>query len=462
MVNLLKEEFKGLRNEGKKFSFIEEFRGDELTPIRIFNSLSSKKKFIFESGVIDNKEGRYSFIGFDLKEDLSSKGYSLEKAYEKTEEDFLRETNPFPYKGGLVGVVSYDLLASYEKKLSFNNLDEIGTEDFRFYLFDDYICYDHFKSRVSIVRTIDKENGNNYEGLIEKNKKLYEAFFSCKNIKGDDYKQEEAEVECNYTKEEYLEKVEKAKEYIKKGDVFQVVFSQRFKCKTNKSGLEIYREIRECNPSPYMYYMNFEDYEIIGASPESLVSVIEGSVITNPIAGTRKRGVNSIDDLNIERELLEDEKERAEHLMLVDLGRNDVGRVSEIGTVEVLDFMQIERFSHVMHITSKVRGRLKKGLTSLEALISCIPAGTLSGAPKIRAMEIIEELENRKRGFYGGAVGYFSYGGNMDMAIAIRTLVLKNKIAYIQAGGGIVYDSVGELEYEETLNKSAFLREVVR
>ncbi|MGL5150453.1 MAG: anthranilate synthase component I [Clostridium sp.] len=462
MINLSRDNYNNYLKKDKAFSLIEEFSADELTPISIFNSLKNTRTFIFESGVMDNNEGRYSFIGIKVKEKVSSKETSLEAGYKLTQINFEESTNPFPFKGGLVGIVSYDLLASYEKKLEMKNYDELKTEDFKFYLYDDYICYDHFKSKVFIVRTIDCNREEGYEELINLNNDLYDSFFRQVEVRKRNLGDKEIKFECNYKKNEYLEKVEKAKEYIRAGDIFQVVLSQRFKAETEKKGFDIYRDIREKNPSPYMYYMNFEDYEIIGASPESLVSVIDGEIITNPIAGTRKRGINNEDDIKIEGELLKDEKERAEHLMLVDLGRNDVGRVSEIGTVQVVDFMKILRFSHVMHITSKVKGKLREGITSLDALISCIPAGTLSGAPKIRAMEIIEELENRKRGFYGGAIGYFSYGGNMDMAIAIRTMILKNKIAYIQAGGGIVYDSVGEMEYEETINKSAVLREVLR
>ncbi|WP_303211244.1 anthranilate synthase component I family protein, partial [uncultured Clostridium sp.] len=216
------------------------------------------------------------------------------------------------------------------------------------------------------------------------------------------------------------------------------------------------------NPSSYMFYIDNGDFEIVGSSPESLVSVRDGIVTTNPIAGTRRRGRDEKEDKALEEELINDEKERAEHVMLVDLGRNDIGKISEVGSVKVEEFMNIERFSHVMHMTSKVSGKLKKGVDSIYALISTMPAGTVSGAPKIRAMEIIEELENRKRGIYAGAVGYFSYGGNMDMSIAIRTMVIKDKTAFLQAGGGIVYDSDPEKEYEESLNKMRILMEVLK
>ena len=259
-----------------------------------------------------------------------------------------------------------------------------------------------------------------------------------------------------------MKKVDRAKDYIKKGDIFQVVPSQRMYCKTEKPPLEIYRSLREGNPSPYMFFLDYYSYQVIGSSPERLVAVKGRKVMTNPIAGTRKRGRSKHEDLKLEEELINDEKERAEHVMLVDLGRNDIGRVSEVGTVEVKDFMKIERFSHVMHITSQVVGVLRKNKDAFDALASCLPAGTLSGAPKIRAIEIIEELEDKKRGIYGGAVGYFSYGGDMDMCIAIRTLVLRDKIAYLQSGGGVVYDSDSEKEFEETQNKLMALKEALR
>jgi anthranilate synthase component 1 len=313
-----------------------------------------------------------------------------------------------------------------------------------------------------IVKNIDKDDNRSFEEIKEEIKKIYNDISSYRGEVEEEPIKEDIEFEFNYTKEEYLEKIEKCKEYIRKGDIFQVVFSQQISCNTKKSGVEIYRRLREENPSPYMFYIDNGDFEIVGASPESLVSVKDGIVLTNPIAGTRKRGATPKEDLELEEELRADEKEKAEHVMLVDLGRNDIGRISEIGTVKVEEFMEIERFSHVMHMTSQVSGKLRKDLDSIQALISCMPAGTVSGAPKIRAMEIIEELENRKRGVYAGAVGYFSYGGNMDMSIAIRTAVIKDGKAFIQAGGGIVYDSDPELEYQETLNKARILMEVLR
>jgi anthranilate synthase component I len=261
-------------------------------------------------------------------------------------------------------------------------------------------------------------------------------------------------------KADFIKKVEKAKEYILQGDIFQVVLSQRLKAKFKGNPFDFYRKLRIQNPSPYMYYIDFGTSVIAGTSPENLIRVQEDTVITNPIAGTKPRGMTYERDLEIEKSLLEDEKELAEHRMLVDLGRNDLGKVCEFGSVLLEKYLEVEKYKYVMHLVSEVSGRLKKSHTALDALIACLPAGTVSGAPKIRAMEIINELEVSKRGVYGGAVGYISANGYIDFALAIRTMLLKDGFAYIQAGAGIVHDSVPELEYQETLNKlKAFLEE---
>lgn len=455
-------EFQLRKKQGKMFSFIKEFRGDFLTPIGIFNALGERGKFIFESGTRDNNFARYSYIGYGNSTEIIELN-SLEEVSEEVKREFNKTSNPFPFKGGAIGYTAYNLIGKYEPTLKYTNEDKMQVKDCSFKLYKDYICYDHFTHKVSIVKNIETDDSRSYEEIESEINKLYTEISNTKVCEVESNKNvEKIKFYSNYTKDEYIKKIEKCKEYIKQGDIFQVVFSQQITCKVNKSGLEIYRRLREENPSSYMFYINNGDCEIIGASPESLVSVREGIVVTNPIAGTRRRGKDSIEDKELELELLNDEKEKAEHVMLVDLGRNDIGKVSEIGTVEVNEFMKVEKFSHVMHLTSKVAGKLKEGIDSIEALISTMPAGTVSGAPKIRAMEIIEELENRKRGIYAGAVGYFSYGGNMDMSIAIRTIVLKGEIAFLQAGGGIVYDSDPEKEYEESLNKVKILMEVLQ
>ena len=263
------------------------------------------------------------------------------------------------------------------------------------------------------------------------------------------------ELQYLISKDDFLSNVEKAKNFIIEGDIFQVVLSQQMKMEYTGEPFDVYRMLRIVNPSPYLYFLRMEGMCIIGSSPELLVRLDNGIVETRPIAGTRRRGATAAEDALLEKELLADEKERAEHLMLVDLGRNDIGRISEYGSVEVTQFMAIEKYSHVMHIVSNVRGKLRNGLSAVDALYSCFPAGTLSGAPKIRAMEIIAELEQNKRGVYGGAVGYLDFSGNLDSCIAIRTVVVNHGVAYFQAGGGIVYDSIPEREFQESMDKVA-------
>jgi anthranilate synthase component 1 len=265
----------------------------------------------------------------------------------------------------------------------------------------------------------------------------------------------------NFSKDDFEAKVRKIQEYIAAGEAIQVVLSQRLAQPTEVAPFDIYRALRTINPSPYMFFLDFTDFHIIGASPEVLVRVDDGKVMTRPLAGTKPRGKNSADDVRLEQELRSDEKERAEHIMLVDLGRNDIGHVSEPGTVDVSDLMDVERYSHVMHLVTHVQGKLRRDVDVFDVLRACFPAGTVSGAPKIRAMEIIAELETEKRGPYAGAAGYISFSGNMDMAIAIRTMVMKNGIAYTQAGCGIVYDSVPEREYEETMSKARALLKAI-
>jgi len=263
--------------------------------------------------------------------------------------------------------------------------------------------------------------------------------------------------QSNFTPQDFMKRVEKAKEYIRKGDIFQVVLSQRFRRKVNVSSFNIYRALRSLNPSPYMYYLRCGDFEIIGSSPEILVRKEGERVILRPIAGTRPRGKSEQEDRALVKELLDDPKERAEHIMLVDLGRNDLGRVCEYGTVRTTELLYVEKYSHVMHLVSNIEGKLKRGMDQYDLLRACFPAGTVSGAPKVRAMQIIEELENRLRGPYAGALGYFSFSGNMDTCIIIRTIIVKGGFAYVQAGAGIVADSCPKREYQETLNKARAL-----
>jgi len=476
VVNISKEDFYAYKKMGYTFPVYEEINGDEITPINIFYSLSGKHKFLLESANGGSHWGRYSFIGKDpylsvlsygrdikiitTEEESNKRGLALEEV-----KNFLQiNYNPLglniPFTGGAVGYVSYDAIRLYEK-LPEKNPDEINIPDVYFMFYKSFICYDHFKHEVYIVYNVFANEDTEYEEVLQKINELLNEIKSNKIEFHDLSLQEEKVITYNFTKEEFCQIVERAKKYIEKGDIFQVVLSQRLKAKTNSDPFEIYRRLRSKNPSPYLFYIDFGDFQLLGSSPESLVRVFQDKVTTNPIAGTRRRGKDEKEDLKNKEELLKDEKERAEHVMLVDLGRNDIGKVSEFGSVKVERFMEVDFYSHVMHIVSTVSGKLKKGFTAFDALIACLPAGTVSGAPKIRAMEIIEELENVKRSFYAGAVGYFSYNGNMDMCIAIRTILIKENTAYLQAGAGIVYDSIPEMEYYEILNKVMVLKEVL-
>lgn len=489
IIKISKEEFLKNKNRNVGFSVISEYRGDEITPIKIFNSLKGSNKFIFESGEKRNLEGRYSFISENSYLEIQGNDSSaIDKINAELNKGFSVERNPLPFKGGGIGYIGYNAVVFYEKTIKLNNEDELNLPVVRFNFYKRYVAYDHFTSKLYIVDNIFQEDNESYEEVLDSQNNYYKGFFTSKESiveESNDYNKDNKE-NCNYinkknksediisqdneeknvfrysdSDENFFNIVEKAKEHIREGDIFQVVLSRRGTIKTDKSALEIYRSLREENPSPYMFLLDYIDYQVVGVSPEILVSVKNGIITTNPIAGTRKRGINIEEDLRLEEELKNDSKELAEHVMLVDLSRNDVGRVSEIGTVEVTSFMNIEKFSHVIHITSTVQGKLKDKENQLKALFSCFPAGTVSGAPKIRAIQIINDLEKLDRGIYSGAIGYISYGGNLEMCIAIRTIVLKDKIANIQAGAGIVYDSIAEKEREEVDNKLSILREVV-
>ncbi|WP_244832933.1 anthranilate synthase component I [Clostridium sp. BJN0001] len=463
MINIKKDEFLKRKEEGKVFSLISEFRGDEITPIRIFNGFKGKRKFIFESGSKENYFGRYSYIGENPCKEI--KGDTLKEIEELKAEirvQFSNESNPFSYKGGAIGYMGYDTVALFEKKLEFKNKDDLNIPLIRFNIYNRYICYDHFTHKVFIIDNIKKDDTRDYDFIVKDQKKYIKDLINYPADIEEIAEDEDISFKLLTSKEKYMENVEKAKDHILRGDIFQVVPSLRMKCDTKKSYIDIYRKLRETNPSPYMYLIDYDEYQVIGSSPETVVTVRKDEVITKPIAGTKKRGKTPEEDNKLSDELLKDKKELAEHVMLVDLGRNDIGRISKVGSVHVNDFMKVEKFSHVMHITSTVKGKLLDNIDGFDALSACLPAGTLSGAPKIRAMEIIEELEDYKRGLYAGSVGYFSYGGNTDMAIAIRTLLLKDKTAYIQAGAGIVYDSIAENEFNEVQNKLMALKEALR
>lgn len=463
MINISKDQFNEKRKENKVFSLITEYRGDEVTPIRIFNGFKGRRKFIFESGSTENYFGRYSYLGENpYKEILGESIDIIDELKKSIRLDFDESTNDFSFKGGAIGYMGYETICLYEKRLKFNNPDILDLPLIRFNLYSRYICYDHFTHKVFVIDNILNDDDREYESIVENQREYIFSLLSRPTNIEEFEEKKDVHFELCTSKEKYEENVRIGKEHILAGDIFQFVPSLRMKCITQKSFVEIYRRLREVNPSPYMYLIDYDDYQVIGASPESVVSVKNGRASTKPIAGTRKRGETQEEDSALEKELLQDKKELAEHVMLVDLARNDIGRISEIGTVEVKDFMKIEKFSHVMHITSTVTGKTLQNIDGFEALSTCLPAGTLSGAPKIRAMEIIEELEEYRRDIYGGSVGYFSYGGDTDMAIAIRTIVMKGNTAYLQAGAGVVFDSVPEKEFEEVQNKLMALKEALR
>ncbi len=366
---------------------------------------------------------------------------------------------------GAVGYLGYENVRHFENIPSPSS-DPQGLPEAFFMLTDTLLVFDHLQHKIKVVShvhtdgNIEREYEKATARIDELVQRLTEPLQSHPAKTGGKLTgMEKAQV--NVSKERFIDMVKKVKQYIYEGEVIQTVLSQRLTRKTSAAPFDIYRNLRTINPSPYMFYLELGDIYVIGASPEMLVRVEDGYVHTHPIAGTRPRGATPEKDLELEHELQNDPKERAEHIMLVDLGRNDVGRVSEPGSVVVTEFMHVERYSHVMHLVSKVSGKLRKGLTSYDAFRACFPAGTLSGAPKIRAMQAIAELEPDKRGTYGGAVGYFTSGGNMDTAIAIRTIAMKNGTAYIQAGAGIVFDSVPESEHQECLNKAAAMLKAI-
>jgi anthranilate synthase component 1 len=344
--------------------------------------------------------------------------------------------------------------------------DEIGLYDAMLAFYHGLIAFDRVQHRLWIVRNVFtggpggtlRARYNAAVREIRQTRKLLEQPVPAERPRKESQgKGRKLKVRSNFRRGDYLAAVRKAKQYIRAGDIFQVVLSQRFSAKTKAQPFEIYRELRALNPSPYLFYLQMNDIAVVGSSPERLVKVQGRDVFYRPIAGTQPRGKDEADDQRLEKELLASEKERAEHIMLVDLGRNDLGRVCDYGTVKVEQLMTVERFSHVMHIVSTLRGRLREDVDSLDALMACFPAGTVSGAPKVRAMEIIEELERTRRGIYAGGVLYMDFAGNLDSCIALRTMVVKNGVAYVQAGGGIVADSTPEGEYQETINKSRAL-----
>lgn len=453
---------------------VKEYLADTLTPISIFKSLRPiGAKFLLESVEKGELWGRYSIIGMNPDAEIiirngkiqiygsvpHLKSVSGAKPLEALRQILkgyrIKDSkNLPPFGGGLVGFMGYDILRYYEN-LPDMPVDDADFPDAHLFLSTHIVIYDHFKNSIKLIRLIpeDEDSAAVQKKIKDEMDGLVKKVNNGNDIEFHDYDEVSYKIERNFTKEDFKQAVIKAKEYIKQGEIFQVVLSQKMTYRPAPDPFRIYRRLRTINPSPYMYFLDFGKYQIVGSSPECLVKVQKETVSTYPIAGTRPRGETEEEDKKLAEELISDEKERAEHAMLVDLARNDIGKVSKFGTVKVEEYMGIENFSHVMHIVSRVTGTLASNRDSLDALISCLPAGTVSGAPKLRAMEIIDELEPTRRGPYAGAVGYFDFNGNMDTCITIRTMFFKDDCVYLQAGAGIVADSVPEKEYEETLNK---------
>lgn len=461
--------------------------GDGLTPVSAFKKIErSAPSFLFESVIGGEKVGRFSFLGtepflrFEARgPEVCVTGPSGKRVF--TSSDPFRELQELVeryravhmpglprFAGGAVGYAAYDAVR-YTENLPDAPPDDRGLPDLSFAFYDRMVLFDHIRKTVLVVAHAHLEPGADPRAAYDAACGRVDELVARLAAPGPELGVSDIDTDgpvrlatrSNFTREQYEGVVRHCQEYIKAGDIFQVVPSQRFQLETTAEPFNIYRVLRVVNPSPFLFYLAYGDFSLIGSSPEILVRVEDGTVTIRPLAGTRRRGKDEAEDKALADELLADPKERAEHIMLVDLGRNDVGRVADYQTVQLTDVMKVERYSHVMHITSNVTGRLSDGKTAFDALRAGLPAGTVSGAPKVRAMQIIDEVEPQKRGPYAGAVGYIDFTGNMDTCIALRTLVLQGKTAYVQAGGGIVYDSVPAEEYEETVNKARGLLKAI-
>ncbi|MFC3418511.1 anthranilate synthase component I [Salinicoccus hispanicus] len=467
---------------------IESFSTDLLTPVQMFHSLKDEAVYMLESQEPDSSWSNFSFIGLDpmmeikesehkftirdLERGHQSAAPSFKAAFETTVER-LQVKIPdvdIPFKGGGVGYISYDAISDYEP-VPVAPVEKERLSNYHLLFCRSLLVYDHHSKELSIIHfarvDVEQDTEEVYYAAIAAIEHIRSSLMQGSRLS--DLllptvlpKAEGFELDSNYEKHDFLHDVGKIKDYIEAGDILQAVLSQRFHKKTERSGFELYRVLRKVNPSPYMYYLKFDGVEVIGSSPERQLEVQDGNLEIHPIAGTRRRGVTEAEDEMLAEELLGDEKERAEHRMLVDLARNDIGRVAEYGSVDVSEYMVIGRFSKVMHIVSKVQGRLKRGISPIDAFISSFPAGTLSGAPKVRAMQILRELEPTARNLYGGSILYLGFDGNIDSCITIRTMTLVDEDLYIQAGAGVVADSDPEAEYQETISKASALEHTVR
>ena len=478
------QEFRRLAKQGNLIPVSDVFSADLLTPVSAYLRIAqgARYSFLLESVEGGEKIARYTFAGAHPEEVFryASGACVLESRDRMVWEErdpisFLRERigrfRPVrlpglpPLVAGAIGYFSYDMVRLIErlpKRLS----DEIGLYDAMLMFYHGLVAFDHVQHRLWIVRNVFTEGRGSLRAkynatvrVIKETRRLLSEPVAAERPKrrSKAKKRGPLKVTSNFRRPEYLAAVQKAKQYIRAGDIFQVVLSQRFSAKTQAQPFEVYRELRALNPSPYLFYLQLNDVSVVGSSPEMLVKVQGRNVFYRPIAGTRWRGKDESEDQRLEREMLASEKERAEHIMLVDLGRNDLGRVCDYGTVKPEKLLTVERYSHVMHLVSSLCGRLREDVDCFDALMACFPAGTVSGAPKVRAMEIIEELERTRRGIYAGGILYLDFAGNLDSCIALRTMVMKNGVAHVQAGGGIVADSTPQGEYQESVNKSKAL-----
>lgn len=481
MIKPKYEELEAMVQEYSVIPIYKELYADVVTPIELLLKFSqnSNQYYLLESMEGGEQWGRYSFLGFDPLMSITCKD-GLVTIKQGSNEKLIKTNHPFqvlrdiqqqyqsprlkgipPFTGGFVGYFAYGMIGYVEPKLTIKSGE---FHDFHVMLFDKVIAFDHLKQKLYVIVNIkaDKEHViKNYHQAITEIEKMERVIYGNQPLS---MKKGKSNVTftCNISKEEYCNIVERTKEYIKNGDIFQAVLSRQFSANYQGNLLNAYRVLRTKNPSPYMVYMNMGEEELMSTSPETLVKLQEGQLTTFPVAGSRPRGKTEEEDARLEKDLLSDEKELSEHNMLVDLGRNDLGKISEYSTVQVTEYMMIHRYSKIMHICSKVESQIRPEFDGLSAIEAVLPAGTLSGAPKIRACQIIEELETEPRGIYGGAIGYIDFTGNMDTCIAIRMAVKKNGKVYVQAGGGIVADSIPESEYEESENKAMAVMDAIR
>jgi anthranilate synthase component 1 len=462
--------FDELRRQYDIVPVVRELTADTLTPLAAFAALSPAdggEAFLLESVERGENIGRYSFIGFEPRRSIrfdrtTPDPAGLLNAELRPLRVYGEERLP-PFFGGAVGFFGYGV-AGWTERIPDSHPDDLGVPDARLLFFDNVVVFDHVRQRLLVVVNLFTEDPE--ASLEAADERLDRAVARLRRAAVDlvqfPERVEPAELPSNFERAAFEKMVLEAKEEIAAGEIFQIVVAQRWQTEFPESeALTLYRALRSINPSPYMFLLRTPECTLVGASPEMLVRVTDGVAEMRPIAGTRKRGATWEEDVQLEQSLRDDPKENAEHLMLVDLGRNDLGRVCESGTVDVHEFAHVERYSHVMHLVTNVVGRLRDDHTPVDAFLSCFPAGTLTGAPKIRAMELIDRFETVRRGPYGGAVAYFGFSGNLDSCITIRTIVLANGKAYIQAGAGIVYDSDPAYEYEETLSKSAALKQAL-